>query len=170
MTATSVNGALSSLSNLVGKLLPHAKDELVIFRRNGDRSDSHAYCPAISVRTTPDFLGCIAYLSRQARDNDLAYAVADMSVLEHAWLVKQLLSPKAILQFIIELCVSSSEVWIRADMHDTWSRVQFETTRIPLLDICPINLIPVKDKTLPGRVRRSAIKLYADRLEALQEV
>ncbi|MCG7879145.1 MAG: hypothetical protein N0C90_22845, partial [Candidatus Thiodiazotropha endolucinida] len=35
-TASSMNGALSSLSNLVGKLLPHAKEQLLIFRRKTD--------------------------------------------------------------------------------------------------------------------------------------
>lgn len=94
-TASSMNGALSSLSNLVGKLLPHAKEQVLIFRRKTDGRYSRADSPTISVRATPDFLGSIAHLSRLARDNGLAYAAADMSALDHAWSVKQIYSPSA---------------------------------------------------------------------------
>lgn len=168
-TASSMNGALSSLSNLVGKLLPHAKEQLLIFRRKTDDRYARADSPTISVRATPDFLGRIAHLARLARDNGLAYAAADMAALDYAWSVKPICSPGTFARVKAELCVSSHDVWIRADMDDTWSRDRFETVRIPLRDVCPINLIPVDDKRLTGRIQRSGIKPYADRLQALQE-
>ncbi|ODB85285.1 hypothetical protein A3195_16940 [Candidatus Thiodiazotropha endoloripes] len=167
--ATSMNGGLSSLSNLVGKLQPHAKEQLLIFRRKTDGRHSSDDSPTISVRATPDFLGCISHLSRLARDNGLTYAVADMSALDHAWSVKQVFSPKKYSRAKTELCVSSHEVWIRADVDDLWSRDCFETVRIPLREVCPIDLMPANDKRLPGMIRRSGIKPYADRLQALHE-
>lgn len=168
-TASSMNGALSSLSNLVGKLLPHAKEQLLIFRRKTDGRYSRADSPTILVRATQDFLGRIAHLSRLARDNGLAYVAADMSALDHAWSVKQIYSPSAYSRAKTDLCVSSHDVWIRADVDDTWSRDQFETVRIPLREVCPIDLMPANDKRLPGRIQRSGIKPYAERLKALQE-
>ncbi|PUB84840.1 MAG: hypothetical protein DBP02_07505 [gamma proteobacterium symbiont of Ctena orbiculata] len=168
-TASSMNGAFSSLSNLVGKLLPHAKEQLLIFRRKTDGRYSRADSPTISIRVTPDFLGRIAHLSRLARDNGLAYAAADMSALDHAWSVKQIYSPSAYSRAKTELCVSSHDVWIRADVDDTWSRDRFETARIPLREVCPIDLMPANEKRLPGRIQRAGIKPYAERLQALQE-
>ncbi|MCG7867593.1 MAG: hypothetical protein JAY74_14680 [Candidatus Thiodiazotropha taylori] len=154
-----MNGAFSSLSNLVGKLLPHAKEQLLISRQS----------PTISIRVTPDFLGRIAHLSRLARENGLAYAAADMSALDQAWSVKQIYLPSAYSRANTELCVSSHDVWIRADVDDTWSRDRFETVRIPLREVCPIDLIPVNEKRLPRRIQRSGIKPCAERLKALQE-
>ena len=168
-TASSMNGALSSLSNLVGKLLPHAKEQLLIFRRKTDGRYSRADSPTIFVRATQDFLGRIAHLSRLARDNGPAYVAADMSALDHAWSVKQIYSPSAYSRAKTELCVSSHDVWIRADVDDTWSRDRFETVRIPLREVCPIDLMPANDKQLPGRIQRSGIKSYAERLQALQD-
>ncbi|MEW8200330.1 MAG: hypothetical protein AB2777_22100, partial [Candidatus Thiodiazotropha endolucinida] len=153
----------------VGKLLPHAKEQLLIFRRKTDGRYSRAESPTISVRATPDFLGRLAHLSRLARDNGLAYAAADMSALDHAWSVKQIYSPSAYSRAKTELCVSSHDVWIRADVDDTWSRDRFETVRIPLREVCPIDLLPANDKRLPGRIQRAGIKSYAERLQALQE-
>ncbi len=168
-TASSMNGGLSSLNNLVAKLLPHAKEQLLIFHRKTDDRSSRADRPTISVRTTPDFLERIAHLSRLARDNGLAYVTADMSALDHAWSVKQIYSPSAYVRAKTELCVSSHDVWIRADGDDTWSHDRFETVRIPLREVCPIDLIPANDRRLPSRIQRPGIKPYADRLQALQE-
>ena len=168
-TALSINGALGSLSNLVGKLQPHAKEQLLVFHRKSDERHSRLSGPTISVRATQDFLGRIAHLSHLARDNGLAYVAADMSALEHAWSVNQILSPRSYSRVKTELCVSSHEVWICADVDDTWSRDRFETVRMPLRDICPIDLMPSNEQRLPGRIRRSGIKPYAVRLQALQE-
>jgi len=121
-------------------------------------------------RATQDFLGRIAHLSHLARDNGLAYVAADMSALEHAWSANQILSPRSYSRVKTELCVSSHEVWICADVDDKWSRDRFETVRMPLRDICPIDLVPSNEQRLPGRIRRSGTKSYAERLQALQEV
>jgi energy-coupling factor transporter ATP-binding protein EcfA2 len=69
-TASGMNGAFSSLSNLVGKLLPHAKEQLLIFRRKTDGRYSRADSPTISVRATPDFLERIALSSLTPVNND----------------------------------------------------------------------------------------------------
>lgn len=168
-TALSINGALGSLSNLVSKLQPHAKEQLLVFQRKSDERYSRSGGPTISVRATRDFLSRIAHLSHLVRDNGLAYVAADMSALEHAWSVNQILSPRSYSRAKTELCVSSHEVWIRADVDDTWSRDRFETVRMPLRDICPIDLMSSNEQRLPGRIRRSGIKPYAERLQALQE-
>ena len=61
--ARSMNGALSSLRNLVEKLQPHAKDQLLVFHRQSDDSYSYSNGPLISVRATNDFLARLAHLS-----------------------------------------------------------------------------------------------------------
>ncbi|EPD6721211.1 deoxynucleoside kinase, partial [Acinetobacter baumannii] len=49
-------------------------------------------------------------------------------------------------------------------------RDQFETVRLPLREICPIDLVPAQEQRLPGKISRSGIQQpYAERLQALQE-
>ena len=168
-TALSMNGALSSLRNLVEKLQPHAKDQLLVFHRKSDDDYSRSNGPSISVRATYDFLARLAHLSRVARENGLAYVAADMSALDHAWSVRHVYSPSSHEIAKTELCVSSKDVWIWVDVRNTWSHDRFETARIPLCEICPIDLIPTNERRLPAKIRRSGIKPYAERLQALQE-
>ena len=159
-TASSMNGAISSLSNLVAKLLPHAKEQLLVLHRQSDDRYSRSTSPAISVRATADFLGRIAHLSRLARDNGCAYVAADMSALEHAWSVNQISSPRAYSKAKTELCVSPNEVWIRAQLDNSWSRDQFETVRLPLREICPIDLVLLlSQKRKPRRVLSRIVSL-----------
>lgn len=54
-------------------------------------------------------------------------------------------------------------------MRDTWSHDQFETVRIPLSEICPVDLITPNERRLPAKIRRSGIKPYAERLQVLKE-
>ena len=168
-TVSSINGALSSLSNLVGKLLPHAKEQLLVFQRKSDDRCARSDGPTVTLRATQDFLNRVAQLSRLARESSLAYVATDMSALEHAWSGNQISSPRVYSKAKMELCVSSHEVWFRADVEDTWSRDQFETVRMPLRDICPIDLMPPNEQRLPPKIRQSTMKPYADRLQALQE-
>lgn len=168
-TAGSVNGALSSLRNLVEKLQPHAKEQLLVFRRKPDDGFSQSNSPTISLRATYDLLTRLAHLSRVARDNGLAYVAADMSGLNHAWSVNQIFSPGARCRADTQLCVSPHEVWVRADLKTPWSRDRFETIRMPLRKIFPIDLMPPNECRLPSRIRRSGVKPYAGRLQALQE-
>jgi len=165
MTALSINGALSSLSNLVDKLQPQAREQLLVFHRKSDNGYSRSNSPAISIRATHDFLGRVAQLSRLARSNGLPYLAADISTLDHAWSVKQIFSPRAYTSAKTELCVSTYEIWIRGDVQDSWSRDRFETIRMPLRDICPIDLMPPNEHRLPRRILRSGIKPYAERLQ-----
>ncbi|MFV8781890.1 hypothetical protein ACNKU7_05655 [Microbulbifer sp. SA54] len=169
-TASSMNGAISSLSNLVGKLLPYAKEQLLVFHRQPDERYSRSMGPSISIRATEDFLGRIAHLSRLARTNGCAYVAVDMSALEYAWSVNQISSPRAYSKAKAELCVSSNEVWIRVQLDNSWSHDQFETVRLPLREICPIDLVPAQEQRLAGKISRSGIQRpYAERLQILQE-
>lgn len=168
-TATSVNGALHSLSNLVDKLLPHAKEQLLVFQRRSHDRQSSLYDPSILVRATREFLEKLAHLSRLARTNGLEYVVADLSAIDHAWSIKYVLSPGSFSTAKTTLCVSANEAWVQADMSDLWGHQQIETNRISLRDICPIDLIPANEQKIPSKIRRSTVKPYKERLEVLLE-
>ncbi|MET0064833.1 MAG: hypothetical protein ABW076_00660 [Candidatus Thiodiazotropha sp.] len=168
-SAGSRNAAHKSLSNLVDKILPHAKEHVVVFRPKRDRHQKETYGPTLTIKSTNDFLRRISQLSRIAKDQRLAYLVADMSGLDHAWSVSYIYSPNNYHKCDSYLCVSSKEVWVKIDMENDWSRNQYETEHISLADLGPIELIPQEDRRLPGSIKRSWIKPYATRLNALRQ-
>ena len=168
-TLASRNGALRSLVNLVDKLSGCAKEQLLIFHQETDDSFSLKNDLAISLRATRDFIERVVQLSRVARKNGLAYVVADLSALEHAWSLARVMSPNEDNVSRLELCVSPRTVWIRADMSNSWHSVRFQSVQLPLRDIAPDDLYPVVERKLPPKIRQSRVSPYADRLKTLQE-
>jgi hypothetical protein len=51
-----------------------------------------------------------------------------------------------------------------------WGTDQFETAKIPLEGVVPVELLPDRTVELPAEIRHSALKPYANRLQALQDV
>ncbi len=166
----SLNAGMSSLRNLVKKLLPSAQEQLIVFHQRSDNAYTRGDCgPAISLRSTQDFMERVAQLSRVASDNALTYVVADLSGLEYSWSLNRIYSPSAYKADELQLCVSSREVWIQGKAAQPWYRERYETIRIALRDIGPLDLIPLSERKLPPAIRRSMIAPYADRLQTILE-
>ncbi|MCM8920609.1 MAG: hypothetical protein LC540_11060, partial [Candidatus Thiodiazotropha sp.] len=125
--------------------------------------------PTLTIKSTDDFLQRVSQLSRIAKEQKLSYLVADLSGLEHAWSVSHIYSPNTHHKSDSYLCVSAEEVWIKADVEDSWSHNQYETQRISLADIGPIDLVLPKDQRLPASIKQSWIKPYANRIKAIRE-
>jgi hypothetical protein len=168
-SAGSLNAAYKSLCNLVEKLLPHVKEQVVVFRPKRDKNERESYGPTLTIKSTDNFLRRVSQLSKIAKGQRLAYLVADMSGLDHAWSVSHIYSPTNYQKADSYLCVSSKEVWIKIDMENHWSRNQYETERIALADLGPIALVKQEDRRLPGSIKRSWIKPYIKRINALRQ-
>ena len=168
-SAASLNAAHNSLSNFVDKLLPHVKEQVVVFRPKRDQHQRGTYGPTLTIKSTNEFLRRVSQLSRIAQDQRLVYLVADMSGLDHAWSVSHIYSPTNYHKADSYLCVSSKEVWVMIDKENDWSRNQYETEHIALAGLGPIELIPQEERRLPGSIKRSWIKPYAKRLNAIRQ-
>ena len=150
-------------------LQPHAKEQVIVFHRKPDDSYVRSSGHSISVPATLDFLTRLAQMSGLARTHGLTYVAADMSALDHAWSENNIASPRSRSRAESEPCVSSHSVGIRAITEDSWSRDQFETVRLPLRNVCPIEIIPANETRIPSKIRRLSVKPYADPLQALCE-
>ncbi len=168
-TPASQNAGLSSLINLVKKLLPIAKEQLIVFHQWTDNQFHRTNQLAITLRATRDFVERIAHLSRVSKASASSYVVADLSAFEYAWSMSRIYSPATYKAVALELCVSTHDVWIQGRFNEDRYYQRYETVRIPLRDICPIDLIPVTECTLPPSIRRSTIKPYDGRLQAIME-
>lgn len=140
-----------------------------MFRPQRDKHQRETYGPTLTIKTTDSLLRRISQLSTIAKEQRFSYLVTDMSGLEHAWAVSYIYSPDKYYKSESYLCVSAKEIWVRVDMKDHWSHDQYETERIPLAEIGPIELVPQQERRLPSSIRRSWIKPYAMRINALRE-
>lgn len=170
-SSRSPTGAHKSISGLVTKLLPIAKAQVVLFQRKERQGYSGDRGPAIIVRLSTDLQHRIADLRRLVHDNKLNYIASEMGGGDHALSVRHVYSPNSYSNITSELCISFHEVWIRCEMTSIWnSHVErFETSRIPLQQLLPVDLLPSQDIQLPAIIHKSRLRPYAERLKVLQE-
>lgn len=168
-TARSQVCAQRSISTLVAKLLPVAKAQVVILHQFNQIDSSIDRDSAIILRLSAPLQQRIAHLYRLARNHRLSHVAWDLSSVEFVWLVRYLHEPDAYTRADTQLCVSREVIWIQARIKSLWGEKQFETVRVLLKSIVPVDLLPQREIELPGRVGQSRLKPYAKRLRALQD-
>ena len=170
-TSRSHSGAFRSMRGLVEKLLPLAKEQVLVVQPE-PRKDHHYNDPdkAVLLRLSAMLQRRIGELYRLARDHKLAYAAADLHGFEHAWSVKYLHAPSRYSHARSELCVATDGVWVRCSAETPWGTDEFETAKVPLEGVVPVELLPDSTVELPAAIRQSALKPYAKRLQALQDI
>ena len=162
----------SSATSLVGKLLPLARPQLLIFESDREPSRYTANGPAVFVRLTAHLQERIASLVRIVRDQKLDHVVMPLMAADHAWSARYLYAPAAHAFLDSTLCVSATEVWVqsaRRAWRDEDPPERVATGRLKLRDIMPIDYMPVREIELPPSVSRATVKPYRERLEGLLE-
>lgn len=81
-------GAMSSLSALVSKLLPLAQTHTLVLSQPREKHDTRDRGPKIVIRLTPEFKQQIANIRRLVIENNLSFAVWDLQTFEHTWIVQ----------------------------------------------------------------------------------
>ena len=64
--------------------------------------------------------------------------------------------------------MATDGLWVRCTAETPWGTEQFETAKIPLEGVVPIELLPNTTVELPAEIRRSALNPFAKRLRALK--
>ena len=163
--------ALSSAANLVAKLLPYARPQLLIFESEG-RKGWTANGPAVLVRLTAHLQERIAALVRIVRDQKLQHVVMPLMAADHAWPVTHLYAPESRLFLNSTLCVSASDVWVESTRR-AWREddppERIATSRLALQEIMPIDCMPVRETPLPLAISRAAVAPYHEHLRGLLE-
>jgi hypothetical protein len=169
-TSRGRSGAVRSLSGLIAKLLPLAKDQVAVFTRKSglgltDRGTS------IIVRLSPTLQQKITQLCSVVRENKLSYATSKLPATEYAWSVRPVYTPGLHANVSSQLYISAHQVWIQCEMTSAWNSTEehFETRRFSIQDLVPVELLPPGEIRLPAVSPRTALRPYAERLNALQE-
>lgn len=167
-----VSSVESSATNLVGKLLPLARPQIVVFESERKRGGYAENGPAVLVRLTVALQERIAALVRVIRDQKLQHVVMPLIAADHAWSVRHLYEPASRLFLESTLCISATEIWVeslRRAWRDEDPPERLTTSRKTIRVMLPLDYMPAGETTLPPVVTRAATLPYQDRLQALLE-
>jgi hypothetical protein len=130
----------NSVAKLVERLLPVARQQLVVFETESKRTSFMADGPVIFVRLTVPLQERIAALSAMVRDQELQHVVMPLTAADHAWSTHHLYSPGSHLFLDSWLCVSAREIWVewnRKSWREEESPERNATNRISLGEVSP---------------------------------
>ena len=168
-SSQSQQGAYTSIKSLVSKLLPIAEPQVVVFEEERDDDYRYGDTQTVIVRLSSELQQKISQMNRLARDNQLAYTAMELSKTDGVLSTTYLHSPRSFVSLNIELCVSRHEIWVRCKKVTSWNGSTFETKKLSLQQLLPVELIESVDIRLPSVVSYSRWSPYADRLEALEQ-
>lgn len=161
-----------SAASLVGKLLPLARPQLLIFEHEQRNRWSSGDGPAVLVRLTAPLQERIASLVRMVRDHELDHIVIPLTSADHSWSARYIHSPDSRMLLDSTLCVSATEIWVES-MRRAWrkedSAERIGTARLTLREVMPIDYMPVRELPLPASITRAVVAPYRSRLQALVE-
>lgn len=164
-------GIFQSISGLVTKLLPLAKDQIVLFQRE-DRQSEYDPGPIITLRLSSQLQQRVAHLCLLAYENRLPYVTSELKGSDFAWSVRYVDTPGSCASVNTLLCVSNQDIWLQCEVRRIWdSRPdRFDTVHLPIQQLVPAELLPKSKIELPAVVPQVKVRPFADRLRALKKV
>lgn len=166
------HSAQSSAANLVGKLLPLARPQMLVFDSESKKGSYAANGPVVLVRLTAPLQERIAALVRIVRDQKLQHVVMPLVATDFAWSARHLYTPESRLFLDSSLCVSATEAWVeftRKAWREDDPPERVATGKLKLQAIMPIDYMPVREITLSPVVSRATMAPYRERLRGLIE-
>lgn len=168
-TVRSRAGAYQRVGNLYKKLLPLAKAQLLILQRESPKGYSSDRDRSVIIRLSPELCRRIGVLYGLVRDHQLAYVAWDLQKIDHGWTFRYAHAPELHGHAVGELCVSEHEIWVRCTVETMWTNEEFETDRMALREILPVELLTHAAVELPSVMKRSSLHPYAKPLRALRD-
>lgn len=165
-------GARQSLSALTAKLLPLAREQVLIFHESQRSRYGREDGPAVLVRLTPWLQRRMAGLARMVRRQRLDYVAAPLLPPECAWTMRHLFAPDSDDSARCTLCVSATEIWIETQRRRFFYEKDtdiFRTERIALHSVVAVDLLPGEPAELPAVMPRSKVAPFRERLDALRQ-
>ncbi|WP_246699296.1 hypothetical protein [Rhizobium sp. BK456] len=140
----------NSVAKLVERLLPMARQQLLVFETEIRRTSFRADGPVIFVRLTVPLQERIAALSEMVRDQELQHVVMPLTAADHAWSTHHLYSPESRLFLDSWLCISVREIWVewnRKSWREEDPPERHATNRIGLREVMPVDFLPASNKS-----------------------
>ncbi|MCP4471629.1 MAG: hypothetical protein GY815_13265 [Gammaproteobacteria bacterium] len=164
-----LEGARRRVCNLYKKLLPLAKEQVLILKRESRHSYSDDQDECIIVYLSAHLVKRIAYLHQLVRENKLAYLVCELSKYETANLIHHLPVYSLGAKADHKLCISDQEIWFECSINNSWGKEQFATSAVLLNEVVPVNLLSVNSKEIGPVLARKSLRPFMERINALRD-
>lgn len=163
----SQRAAFDTVRALIDLLLPLAAERVVILKRP-PRSEWETDDPeTIVIRLSDQLIREIADMRRLVIDKQLSFASKALGYPDFARRLRYPHSSNRYLAATTELCVSRQEIWARSN--DAWNGESFETERLSLATIGPIELTSGPEVVLPSELKHAFFSPYLDEMRSAEE-
>ncbi len=160
-------GARRSLAGLVDKLLPLAKEQVLVLRERDRHRYTEDRAPIVIIRLTEWLQKRLAGLARLVREQKL-----QLLPPEHAWAIHHVFAADSYANAESTLCISANELWVECTRKSFWHDNLTETSwteKLPLHAVIPVDFLSSKGIDLPAVLPRTAARPYRKRLQLLED-
>jgi len=165
--------SIRSVQALVSKLLPMAKEHVLLLKKRPEKHNREDSGPMVIIRMTSEFTQQVANLRRVVAENRLSYVVWDLAAFEHTWIVQYQYQYERYTRARSQLCVSQNALWVICRVKHYWdedSEEILETSEMPLANIAPIELLPRDEVVLPPALELPKLSISRKRIEAFMDI
>jgi hypothetical protein len=162
-------GARRRVCNLYKKLLPIAKEQVLILKRQSkyDYSDDQNEC--VIVHMSAALVIKIARLHEIVHENKLQYLACELSNLDGANLIHHLPIFSLGSKSSRRLCISDQTLWLECSTSNSWGEDQFVTNTILLNEVIPLGVLTVSTKEIGPSYAKKSMQPYMERINALRD-
>jgi hypothetical protein len=167
-----VHSVESSASGLVERLLPIARNQILIFKTERCRGNDPDQGPIVLVWLTARLQQRISTLVRIIREQKLLHLVMPLMAPEYAWSARHLHRPASSTYLESSLCISATDIWVEClqrGWRDEDPPQRFTTAKQRLSAVMPVDYILNEEMPLPPMVTRAVAQPFRKRLDALIE-
>lgn len=157
-----------SINSLVAKLLPLSKKAILILERQEGNRKGDISTPKIIIRCSATFQQQVANMCHLVRQNRLSVAAWDLAALEHAWTVQYYSHYPDYIRAKSQLYVSSTHVWVQCTLARDWGDEVFDTGKIEVTSVAPVDVLPLSETQLPKCVEADKLRIPRQQIESFE--
>lgn len=157
------------MSNLYKKLLPIAKEQVLILKRQERYRNAGSLDECVVMHLSTTLITKISELHQIVRDNKLLYLACALSSHDCATLLSFIPAYSLFSKANQNLCISDQELWLECTIYNQWGNESFVTNRINLKELIPLDLLPIKFKEIKTEQAQLKARSYQSRIEALRD-
>lgn len=157
-----------SIKSLVKKMLPLSKNSVLILEKSEGKRTGESNVPKIIIQCSPTFQQQVTNMCQLVRAKGLTLAAWELAPLEYAWTVQYHSHYEDYTRAKSRLYVSSTHIWIQCTLIRDWGDEVFDTRKVEVSAVAPVDALEVRDIQLPTKVEADKLRISRDRIASFE--
>ena len=158
-----------SIRQLVSRLLPLARNQVLLLPGGQRSTISDAQPPTVTIRLCDELIHKIANLRSVVIEHGLEHVLYRLRDFEFSWWVQYPSHHDWYMTGHNALCVSSEELWVQCNYTTEWQSHRLDTERVALSAVAPVLLMGAAPTRLVSSVNPQKLKDLGKRIQAFRE-